>query len=130
MAANDASLFVRYTVRELQSDIDKQLADVKDEVERERLRSETKLGIFVVHNKCVFSLLHPTPYPLSCRLSPPFAETALTFLRLKKKAGELPSSIQYFSGMDTPDVWLAYPWECDGDIEEHDQMRSQNPTTL
>jgi len=41
----------RYTIRELQSDIEKQLSAVADVAERERLRGETKLGIFVVHNK-------------------------------------------------------------------------------
>jgi len=47
--------------------------------------------------------------------------------RLKPKAGELPASVKYFSAVDTPDVWLAYPWECDSDIEEHDALRAQNP---
>jgi len=41
----------RYIIRELQKDIDLSLDDVKDETERERLRAETQLGIFVVHNK-------------------------------------------------------------------------------
>jgi hypoxanthine phosphoribosyltransferase len=41
----------RYLIRELKNDIEKQLAEVADEKERERLREETKLGIFVVHNK-------------------------------------------------------------------------------
>ena len=41
----------RYTVKELQKDTNAQLEAVQDEAERERLRSETKLGIFVVHNK-------------------------------------------------------------------------------
>lgn len=41
----------RYTIRELQKDIEKQLSQVTDEKERERLRAETQLGIFVVHNK-------------------------------------------------------------------------------
>jgi hypothetical protein len=47
--------------------------------------------------------------------------------RLKEKAGELDANVQYFSAVDTPDVWLAYPWECDGDIEEHDNDRAKNP---
>ena len=46
----------RYTIRELQSDIEKQLSEVGDPAERERLSKETKLGIFVVHNKYA----HPT----------------------------------------------------------------------
>lgn len=53
------------------------------------------------------------------------SDPALTF-RLKEKAGELPADVQYFAAKETPDVWLAYPWECDGQIEEHDAMRSQN----
>ncbi|WVR08344.1 hypothetical protein IAU60_005397 [Kwoniella sp. DSM 27419] len=94
---DDTRTTLTYTIRELQSDIDKQLAEVADEQERERLRAATKLGIFVVHNK------------------------------LKPKAAELPSDVAYFSAVDTPDVWLAYPWECDGDIDAHDSLRSQNP---
>jgi len=42
-----------YCIKELQRDIELQLAAVKDESERERLRAETQLGIFVVHNKSV-----------------------------------------------------------------------------
>jgi hypothetical protein len=41
----------RYTIKELQRDIEEQLAEVKDEALRAKLRDETKLGIFVVHNK-------------------------------------------------------------------------------
>jgi hypothetical protein len=47
--------------------------------------------------------------------------------RLKEKKGDLPEGVSYFSAVDTPDVWLAYPWECDGDIEEHDRARVDNP---
>ncbi|ORY35059.1 transferase [Naematelia encephala] len=95
---DDTRTTLMYCLRELQSDINKQLDEVEDETERERLRKETQLGIFVVHNK------------------------------LKEKVGTLPSSIKYFSAVDTPDVWLAYPWECDEDIDEHDSLRSQNPS--
>jgi hypothetical protein len=49
-------------------------------------------------------------------------------LRLKPKAGSLPADVTYFSAVDTPDVWLAYPWECDSDIEEHDELRRNNPS--
>jgi len=49
------------------------------------------------------------------------------FLRLKPKAGDIPEGVQYFSAVDTPDVWLAYPWECETDIDEHDALRSENP---
>ena len=105
-----------YCIKELQRDIELQLAAVKDESERERLRAETQLGIFVVHNKSV-----PSAYRNQER------EKRLT-IRLKEKAGELDASVKYFSAVDTPDVWLAYPWECDGDIEEHDNDRSKNPT--
>ncbi|KGB78152.2 hypothetical protein CNBG_4239 [Cryptococcus deuterogattii R265] len=94
---DDTRTTLMYLVKELQRDINKQLEDVKDEAERERLRAETKLGVFVVHNK------------------------------LKPKAGTLPDDVAYFSAVDTPDVWLAYPWECDGDIDAHDALRSDNP---
>jgi hypothetical protein len=50
--------------------------------------------------------------------------------RLKEKAGILPPEIKYFSAVDTPDVWLAYPWECDTDIEVHDAARANNPQDL
>ncbi|GFZ50265.1 Hypoxanthine-guanine phosphoribosyltransferase [Saitozyma sp. JCM 24511] len=93
---DDTRTTLMYLIRELKNDIEKQLAEVTDEKERERLREETKLGIFVVHNK------------------------------LKPKAGSLPPDVTYFSAVDTPDVWLAYPWECDGDIEEHDAARVNN----
>jgi hypothetical protein len=46
-------LISSYCIKELQRDIELQLAAVKDESERERLRAETQLGIFVVHNKSV-----------------------------------------------------------------------------
>ncbi|WWC93132.1 uncharacterized protein L201_008099 [Kwoniella dendrophila CBS 6074] len=94
---DDTRTTLTYTIRELQIDIEKQLALVQDEQERERLRNETKLGIFVVHNK------------------------------LKPKAAELPADVAYFSAVDTPDIWLAYPWECDGDIDSHDALRTHNP---
>jgi hypothetical protein len=44
-----------YCIKELQRDIELQLSAVQDEAERERLRAETQLGIFVVHNKSVTS---------------------------------------------------------------------------
>ncbi|OCF61678.1 transferase [Kwoniella mangroviensis CBS 10435] len=94
---DDTRTTLTYTIRELQIDINKQSAAVEDDQERERLRKETKLGIFVVHNK------------------------------LKPKAAELPSDVAYFSAVDTPDIWLAYPWECDGDIDAHDALRVHNP---
>jgi hypothetical protein len=50
--------------------------------------------------------------------------------RLKEKAGKLPEEVKYFSAVDTPDVWLAYPWECDADIDEHDAARAQNPKEI
>ncbi|KAI9631714.1 putative transferase [Dioszegia hungarica] len=94
---DDTRTTLIYLIRELQKDIDEQLQLIENTEDREKLRETTKLGIFVVHNK------------------------------LKEKAGELPSGVQYFAAQETPDVWLAYPWECDGQIEEHDAMRSQNP---
>lgn len=59
---DDTRTTLMYLVKELQRDINKQLEDVKDEVERERLRAETKLGVFVVHNKYVF---FSSPLPFS-----------------------------------------------------------------
>jgi hypothetical protein len=50
---NIQELISSYCIKELQRDIELQLAAVKDESERERLRAETQLGIFVVHNKSV-----------------------------------------------------------------------------
>ncbi|KAK4683665.1 uncharacterized protein P7C73_g6569, partial [Tremellales sp. Uapishka_1] len=47
---DDTRTTLAYTIKELQSDIEAQLAQVADEKERERLRAETQLGIFVVHN--------------------------------------------------------------------------------
>ena len=46
-----ALMLFRYTIRELQKDIEQQLLHVADEEERARLREATKLAIFVVHNK-------------------------------------------------------------------------------
>ncbi|EKD02450.1 transferase [Trichosporon asahii var. asahii CBS 8904] len=94
---DDSRTTLMYTVNELKKDIDEQLSKVQDEKEREKLRAETKLAIFVVHNK------------------------------LKPKVGEIPEDVQYFSAVDTPDVWLAYPWECETDIDEHDALRKDNP---
>lgn len=93
---DDTRTTLDYTVRELQRDIKEQLEQVEDIATREKLAAETKLGIFVVHNK------------------------------LKPKKGNLPPDVLYFSAVDTPDVWLAYPWECDEDIDEHDAMRVNN----
>ncbi|CAK9783052.1 unnamed protein product [Cutaneotrichosporon oleaginosum] len=95
---DDTRTTLVYTIKEMQKDINKHLEAIEDVTERERLRAETKLGIFVVHNK------------------------------LKPKAGEIPADVAYFSAVDTPDVWLAYPWECETDIEEHDMLRKDNPT--
>jgi hypothetical protein len=46
--------------------------------------------------------------------------------RLKPKAGELPADVKYYAAQETPDVWLAYPWECETSIEEHDADRVKN----
>ncbi|KAL7424862.1 hypothetical protein Q5752_000547 [Cryptotrichosporon argae] len=78
---DDTRTTLLYTVRELKSDIEKQLQDVADEAERARLRAETKLGIFVVQNK------------------------------LKPKAGDLPDDVAYFAAAETPDWWISFPWE-------------------
>lgn len=85
------------------------------------MRKETQLGIFVVHNKYVSS--HSIQALGHSEWNEPSADT---WCRLKEKAGELSPDVQYFSAVDTPDVWLAYPWECDTDIEEHDADRAKN----
>jgi hypothetical protein len=51
LLGSSADCLLRYLIRELKNDIEQQLSDVADEAERKRLRNETKLGIFVVHNK-------------------------------------------------------------------------------
>lgn len=56
---------------------------------------ETAMAVFVVHNK------------------------------LKPKDGVIPESIQYFSGADTEDKWLCYPWEQE-DILEHDRLAAED----
>lgn len=48
---DDSRTTLMYTVNELKKDINEQLSKVEDEKEREKLRAETKLAIFVVHNK-------------------------------------------------------------------------------
>lgn len=50
---DDTRTTLVYTIKEMQKDINKHLEAIEDKTERERLRAETKLGIFVVHNKCV-----------------------------------------------------------------------------
>ena len=57
LALKQADWSRRYTIKELQSDIEKQLLAVEDPTERERLREFTKLGVFVVHNKYVSLVL-------------------------------------------------------------------------
>ncbi|GMK56174.1 hypothetical protein CspeluHIS016_0300140 [Cutaneotrichosporon spelunceum] len=94
---DDTRTTLVYTIKEMQKDIKKQLEAIEDPAERARLSEATKLGIFVVHNKN------------------------------KPKAGEIPGDVAYFAAVETPDVWLAYPWECETDIEEHDRLRKDNP---
>ncbi len=42
---------IRYAVKELMTDVNKQLESLPDSVDKEKLRKETVFGVFVVHNK-------------------------------------------------------------------------------
>ncbi|KAF9917046.1 hypoxanthine-guanine phosphoribosyltransferase [Lobosporangium transversale] len=92
---DDTRRTLAYAVRELTKDL---------ELESEKLRKqgkevpETKIGIFVLHNK------------------------------LKKKREELPKEImegRYFACKEMPDQWLVYPWDA-LDIEEHTEKSREN----
>ncbi|GAA5959959.1 hypothetical protein JCM8115_004473 [Rhodotorula mucilaginosa] len=76
---DDSRTTLGYAVAELKKDIQAQFDKLSDEKKAEL--PETKLGIFVVHNK------------------------------LKEKRAEIPQDVSYFSGADIPDVWVDYPWE-------------------
>ncbi|KAF9585641.1 hypoxanthine-guanine phosphoribosyltransferase, partial [Lunasporangiospora selenospora] len=85
---DDTRRTLAYAVKELTKDL---------ELESAKLRAqgkevpETKIGIFVLHNK------------------------------LKEKREELPAEImngRYFACKEMPDQWLVYPWDA-LDIEEH-----------
>ncbi|KIM39979.1 hypothetical protein M413DRAFT_446880 [Hebeloma cylindrosporum] len=77
---DDTRKTLHYAVSELKKDVEQELLSYP-ESEREALRSATKFGIFVVHNK------------------------------LKPKLAELSAGTPYFAGEEVGDVWLNYPWE-------------------
>ncbi|KAF9288332.1 hypoxanthine-guanine phosphoribosyltransferase [Linnemannia elongata] len=92
---DDTRRTLAYAVRELTKDL---------EIESEKLRAqgkevpETKIGIFVLHNK------------------------------LKEKREQLPDEImngRYFACKQMPDQWLVYPWDA-LDIEEHTEKSRDN----
>ncbi|POY70061.1 hypothetical protein BMF94_6948 [Rhodotorula taiwanensis] len=76
---DDSRTTLGYAVTELKKDIQAQFDKLSAEKKAEL--PETKLAIFVVHNK------------------------------LKEKRAEIPEDVSYFSGADIPDVWVDYPWE-------------------
>lgn len=39
----------------------------------------------------------------------------------KPKTGKMPEGIDYFSGIDTGDWWINYPWDAE-DIDEHNRL--------
>ncbi|KAH7034341.1 phosphoribosyltransferase-like protein [Linnemannia elongata] len=92
---DDTRRTLAYAVRELTKDL---------EIESEKLRAqgkevpETKIGIFVLHNK------------------------------LKEKREQLPDEImngRYFACKQMPDQWLVYPWDA-LDIEDHTEKSRDN----
>ncbi|KAF9335710.1 hypoxanthine-guanine phosphoribosyltransferase [Linnemannia elongata] len=92
---DDTRRTLAYAVRELTKDL---------EIESEKLRAqgkevpETKIGIFVLHNK------------------------------LKEKREQLPEEImngRYFACKQMPDQWLVYPWDA-LDIEDHTEKSRDN----
>ncbi|KIY70315.1 PRTase-like protein [Cylindrobasidium torrendii FP15055 ss-10] len=77
---DDTRKTLSYALSELQKDIDAELATRSPE-EAAKLRAETKLSIFVVHNKD------------------------------KPKLAQLPEGTPYWAGETLGDLWLDYPWE-------------------
>ncbi|TFK32804.1 hypothetical protein BDQ12DRAFT_692011 [Crucibulum laeve] len=77
---DDTRKTLHYALSELKKDVEQELLSYP-ESERESLRSATKFGVFVVHNK------------------------------LKSKLADLPDGTPYFAGEEVGDVWLDYPWE-------------------
>lgn len=74
---DDTRQTLAFAVRELQKDIELEEA-------RQGLapgESNTRLGIFVLHNK------------------------------LKPKKQSLPKNLDYFAAVEMPDQWLVYPWD-------------------
>ncbi|KAF8636387.1 hypothetical protein AX17_003569 [Amanita inopinata Kibby_2008] len=77
---DDTRKTLHYALSELQKDVEKELL-AYPEHERETLRSATKFGIFVVHDK------------------------------KKAKLADLPPDTLYYAGAEVGDLWLDYPWE-------------------
>ncbi|KAF9954705.1 hypoxanthine-guanine phosphoribosyltransferase [Mortierella alpina] len=92
---DDTRRTLAYAVRELTKDLEleaKKLRDAGKEV------PETKIGVFVLHNK------------------------------LKEKREQLPEEImngRYFACKQMPDQWLVYPWDA-LDIEDHTEKSKDN----
>ncbi|KAF8983204.1 hypoxanthine-guanine phosphoribosyltransferase [Entomortierella lignicola] len=92
---DDTRRTLAYAVRELTKDLEKESQKLR---EQGKEVPETKIGIFVLHNK------------------------------LKEKREELPEEImnsRYFACKQMPDQWLVYPWDA-LDIEEHTVEANKN----
>ncbi|KAF9359056.1 hypoxanthine-guanine phosphoribosyltransferase [Mortierella sp. NVP85] len=92
---DDTRRTLAYAVNELTKDLKKEELKLK---EQGREVPETKIGIFVLHNK------------------------------LKPKRENLPDEImdgRYFACKEMPDQWLVYPWDA-LDIEEHTRNAESN----
>ncbi|KAG0299169.1 hypoxanthine-guanine phosphoribosyltransferase [Dissophora globulifera] len=92
---DDTRRTLAYAVRELAKDLEKESAKLR---EQGLEVPETKIGVFVLHNK------------------------------LKEKREQLPDEImngRYFACKQMPDQWLVYPWDA-LDIEEHTEKSKEN----
>ncbi|KAF9976486.1 hypoxanthine-guanine phosphoribosyltransferase [Actinomortierella ambigua] len=92
---DDTRRTLAYAVRELTKDLEQERQKL---IEKGLEVPETKIGVFVLHNK------------------------------LKEKREELPKEImenRYFACKQMPDQWLVYPWDA-LDIEEHTEKSREN----
>ncbi|KAI8606161.1 hypothetical protein EDD21DRAFT_361677 [Dissophora ornata] len=92
---DDTRRTLAYAVRELTKDLEKESQKLR---EQGKEVPETKIGVFVLHNK------------------------------LKEKREQLPEEImqgRYFACKQMPDQWLVYPWDA-LDIEEHTEKSKDN----
>ena len=92
---DDTRRTLAYAVRELTKDLEKESQKLR---EQGKEVPETKIGVFVLHNK------------------------------LKEKREQLPEGImkdRYFACKQMPDQWLVYPWDA-LDIEEHTEKSKDN----
>ncbi|KAG0348136.1 hypoxanthine-guanine phosphoribosyltransferase [Podila humilis] len=92
---DDTRRTLAYAVKELTKDLELEAAKLR---EQGKEVPETKIGIFVLHNK------------------------------LKEKREELPKEImdsRYFACKQMPDQWLVYPWDA-LDIEDHTEKSKEN----